>query len=599
MTIHERISALRILMEERGIDAFLIPSEDPHGSEYVSPYWQCRKWISGFTGSAGIVAVTKEKAGLWTDFRYYLQAAEELENSGIDLFKSGLKNVPSYEKWLTENLKSGQIVGINGNNFSVSSAENLESLLGKSKISLNTNCQLIDSLWKDNRPSLPSEHVFIHDEKYHGLNRNEKLKKIRNIMKDLGASHHVLTSLEDICWLFNIRGADLDTIPVVISYALITRFKAYLFINSDKISKSIEIELNRSSIDIHPYEAIYKKLSLIEKGSVVLADKGKTNISLINSINKEAEIKYDQNPTVLMKSLKNEIEIDNIRKIMELDGVAMVRFFKWLEGNRISQAHSELSLAAKLKSFRAMSAEFAGESFTPIPGYRGHGALVHYSADEKTQYSVDEKGGLFLIDSGGQYPGGTTDITRTITLGNPTEQEIRDYTLVLKGHITLSMAQFPSGTRGYQLDLLARMAMWKEGIDYGHGTGHGVGHYLSVHEGPMSISPKPIDVTLEPGMVISNEPGIYREGSHGIRIENLVLVNKEKETEFGEFYNFETLTICPYEPELIDVKLLSEDELNWINDYNQQVLIRLSGHLDDAEINWLKGKTIELAASRP
>jgi len=581
-------------MEEKGLDAYIIPSEDPHGSEYVSPRWQCRKWISGFTGSAGTVVVTKENAGLWTDFRYYIQAEEELKDSGIELFKFGMEGVPSYENWLVKNLKVGQIVGINGRNFSASSAEELEMLLVKSKKSLNSDCSLIDQIWTDNRPSLPAGTVFVHKAEYNGESRENKLKKIRTAMSDLGATHHLLTTLEDICWLFNIRGRDLDTIPVVISYALITMHKACLFIDPKKIDDTVRRELKKASIEIYPYEDISKELSAIEKGSVVLADKKKTNISLINAVNKEGEIKFDQNPTILLKSLKNETEVENIRKIMEFDGVAMVRFFKWVEENRNTQPHSELSLAEKLRSFRAMSSEFAGESFTPIPGYRAHGAMCHYSADEKSQYSVDDQGGLFLIDSGGQYPGGTTDITRTITLGNRTEQEIRDYTLVLKGHIALSLAQFPSGTRGYQLDLLARMAMWKEGIDYGHGTGHGVGHYLSVHEGPMSISTKPIDVKLEPGMVISNEPGIYREGSHGIRIENLILVKQEKETEFGKFYNFETLTLCPYEPELIDVKLLSEDELKWINDYNQQVLSRLSSHLNDDELSWLKGKTIEL-----
>ena len=596
MTIHERISALRMLMEEKGLDAFIIPSEDPHGSEYVSPHWQCRKWISGFTGSAGTVVVTKETAGLWTDFRYYIQAAEELKDSGIELFKFGMEGVPSYDSWLAKNLKKGQIVGINGKNFSTASAEKLEKLLGKAKVSLNSDCPLIDSIWTEQRPSLPNGKVFLHDEKYNGLNRSEKLKKVRSKMSEFGATHHILTSLEDICWLFNIRGADLDTIPVIISYALITQNNAVLFTNINKIDSEVKGALEKASIKISPYDEVEEALGEIESGSVVLADKGKTNISLINSINKEAEVVFEENPTMLLKSMKNDVEIENIRKIMEQDGVAMVRFFKWVEENRTSVAHSELSLAAKLKVFREMGADFAGESFTPIPRYRAHGAQCHYSADKASQYSIDDKGGLFLIDSGGQYQGGTTDITRTITMGNPIEQEIRDYTLVLKGHIALTLAQFPAGTRGYQLDLLARMAMWKEGINYGHGTGHGVGHYLSVHEGPMNISPKPIDVALQPGMVISNEPGIYREGSHGIRIENLVLVQNEKETEFGKFFNFETLTLCPYEPVLIDVKMLDSRELKWINSYNKEVFTRLAPLLSEDEKSWLKEKTIELSA---
>jgi len=594
MTIHERISALRILMEETGLDAYIIPSEDPHGSEYVPPHWQCRKWISGFTGSAGTVVVTRETAGLWTDFRYYIQAAEELKDSGIELFRFGMEGVLSHDAWLAKNLKAGQVVGINGRNFSASSAESLKSILGKSRISLNSDCTLIDQIWTEDRPSLPSGEVFIHDLKYNGLSREDKLRTIRSQMAELGASHHIITSFEDICWLYNIRGKDLDSIPVVICYSLITLDKAYIFTDLKKVNDTVRASLNKADVEILPYEKVEKYLLEIQDGSVVLADKIKTSISIINSINKEAEIKYADNPTILLKSMKNNTEVDNIRVIMEQDGAALVRFFKWVEENRSSEKHSELSLAAKLKSFREMGADFAGESFTPIPGYRAHGAMCHYSADEETQYYVDDQGGLFLIDSGGQYPGGTTDVTRTITLGNPTEQEIRDYTLVLKGHIALSMARFPSGTRGYQLDLLARMAMWKEGIDYGHGTGHGVGHYLSVHEGPMNISPKPIDVALQPGMVISNEPGIYREGSHGIRIENLVLVREERETEFGRFFNFETLTLCPYEPQLIDVSLLEKTEILWINNYNQEVLERLSPLLNNDEKEWLKGKTVEL-----
>lgn len=594
MTIHERISALRMLMEETDIDAFIIPSEDPHGSEYVTPRWQCRKWISGFSGSAGTVVVTKEMAGLWTDFRYYIQAVDELKDSDIELFRFGQDGVPNYDSWLADNMKPGQVVGINGRNFSASAWDKLNTLLGKSKISLQSDCNLIDKIWTEDRPALPTGKVFTHEIKFNGLSREDKLKKLRLRMTELKATHHILTSLEDICWLYNLRGQDLDSIPVFISYSLITMDKAYVFTDPKKIDEALKALLRKASVEFRPYEEVEMYLGGIEPESVVLADDKKTSISIINSISKKAEITYSDNPTILFKSVKNATEIDNIREIMEQDGVAMVRFLKWLEDNRHSETHSELSLAAKLKSYRKMGADFAGESFTPIPGYRAHGAMCHYSADEDNQYTVDDDGGLFLIDSGGQYPGGTTDITRTVTLGNPTAEEIRDYTLVLKGHIALSMAQFPSGTRGYQLDLLARTAMWKEGIDYGHGTGHGVGHYLSVHEGPLNISPKPIDVALEPGMVISNEPGIYREGSHGIRIENLVLVQEERKTDFGMFYNFETLTLCPYEIQLIDITMLDLKEILWINNYNREVFDRLSPLLKDDEKNWLREKTIEL-----
>lgn len=578
-------------MEEKGLQAYIIPSEDPHGSEYVAPHWQCRKWISGFTGSAATVVVTMDTAGLWTDFRYYIQAEEELKDSGIELFKYGMPGVPSYEQWLSENMKKGQIVGLDGKNLSVGSAEKLETLLGKTGIRLETEAPLIDGIWTEDRPSLPMGSLFLHDEKYNGRSRADKLKALRDVMSRYGATHHVLSALEDICWLFNIRGKDLDTIPVAVSYAVITMDGAELFIHEKKAAP-VKEALKKDRISIRPYDEITKALGAIGKGSLVLADRSKLSVSLVNSLGEGAEVRYETNPTTSMKALKNEVEIENLRKVMERDGAAMVRFIKWIKENSLT-GQTELSLAAKLLSFRKMGDEFAGESFTPIPGYRAHGALCHYSADEEGQFSVDEKGGLFLIDSGGQYPGGTTDITRTLTLGNPTEQEIRDYTLVLKGHIALSLAKFPRGTRGYQLDLLARMDMWREGIDYGHGTGHGVGHYLSVHEGPMNISPKPIDVALEPGMVISNEPGIYREGSHGIRIENLVLVKKDRETEFGNFYEFETLTLCPYDPELIDLSLLTDEERSWINSYNQDVYNRIAPYLDDQEKSWLKGRTIE------
>jgi len=591
MTIHERISALRMKMEEKGLHAYIIPSEDPHGSEYVAPHWQCRKWISGFTGSAATVVVTLKNSGLWTDFRYYIQAEEELKDSGIDLYKFGMPGVPSYEQWLSANLEKGQTVGIDGRNFSVDGARKLETLLGKSGISLETEAPLIDNIWTDERPALPMEKVFLHDEKFNGRSTSDKLKALREVMSRYGATHHVLSALEDICWLFNIRGGDLATIPVAISYALLSMDSAELFIHEEKAAPVRDV-LKKDNVTIRPYEDIKKVLSEIGKGSLVLADRSRLSISLLNALGEGAEVRFETNPTTSMKARKNEVEIKNLRKVMERDGIALVRFLKWISENP-AKGQTELSLAAKLLSFRKRGEDFAGESFTPIPGYRGHGALCHYSADEKGQYTVDGKGGLFLIDSGGQYPGGTTDITRTVTLGNPTEQEIRDYTLVLKGHIGLSLAKFPQGTRGYQLDLLARMEMWKEGINYGHGTGHGVGHYLSVHEGPMSISPKPIDVSLEPGMVISNEPGIYREGSHGIRIENLILVKEDRDTDFGKFYDFETLTLCPYDPELIDLSMLTGEERSWINSYNEEVYNRLSPYLNDEEKGWLKARTVE------
>jgi len=493
MTVHERISALRNLMKERGIDAFIIPSEDPHGSEYVNPHWQSRKWISGFTGSAGIVVITKDKAVLWTDFRYYIQAALELKDSGIELYKMGLEGVPAYDLWLTQVLNKGDCVGINSMNFSAGEGDKLKAVLDKSGVNLEINCPFIDFIWTNERPELPVGKVELHDIKYCGISREDKLKQIRTYIESSGATHHILSSLEDICWLYNIRGADLDTIPVLIGYSLITPSKAYIFADKNKFNKNILMELEKASVYLLPYEQVGKSLSSINKGSVVLGDKDKINMNLISLIPDSCEIKYTQNPTFLFKSIKNNTEIENTRNIMEHDGAAMVRFLKWMEENISNGVHTELSLASKLKSFREMAGEFAGESFTPIPGYRGHGALCHYSADKESQYTVDSKGGLFLIDSGGQYRGGTTDITRTLTLGNRTKDEIHDYTLVLKGHIALSMAKFPAGTRGYQLDLFARMAMWKEGIDYGHGTGHGVGYYLSVHEGPQNISSRKTD----------------------------------------------------------------------------------------------------------
>ncbi|MDD3319897.1 MAG: aminopeptidase P family protein [Paludibacter sp.] len=587
--IKNRISLLRNAMKEQGISACIIPGTDPHASEYIADYWKEREWISGFDGSAGTAVVTLEKAGLWTDSRYFLQAAEQLEGTGIELMKQGLPDTLEIIPWLSTVLKPGEKVGVNAQVFSINNYASMKAELRMSHLEL-VSIDLPDKAWKD-RPSLPLNPFFVFDTKYSGKSAIEKLNLLRAEMKKAFADVFVVSALDDIAWLFNIRGNDVDYNPVVISYAIIEMDKATIFIAPEKLNYDTTAYLQSQQIFVSDYTEIYNSLNKIEPTKAVLVDGTKMNQALFESIPTTCAIRNSMSPVFKLKSMKNDIEMEGVRKAMTKDGVALTRFFIWLEENLNSGELSEISISEKLKWFRSEEENFVGESFGTIAGYASHGAIVHYHALPNTEYKLKAEN-ILLLDSGGQYLDGTTDITRTVALGSPTVQQKTDNTLVLKGHIALATAIFPVGTRGSQLDILARKAMWDLGLNYGHGTGHGVGHFLCVHEGPQSIRMDENPTTLQPGMIISNEPGMYRTNEYGIRIENLVHVVPAQKTEFGQFLKFETLTLFPIDTHLINFDLLTNKEINWLNDYHQKVYDTIAPKLNEFGREWLSKKCI-------
>ncbi|MGI5851642.1 MAG: aminopeptidase P family protein [Caldicoprobacterales bacterium] len=589
MVIIDRIRRLRKEMSDKGIDAYIVPSSDPHMSEYVAAHWEGRKWLSGFTGSAGTLVITQDSCGLWTDGRYYVQAEKQLEGTGIRLFKFGMEGVKSFTEWIADTLGQGECVGMDGKLFSVSQVRNMEKIFSKKGILINKEHDLLMGIWKD-RPAIPRETVFVHDMVYAGRTAAQKIEDVREMMAQKGANYHLISSLDDIAWLYNIRGGDVAYNPVAISYALISEEKAWLFINEDKVSVPVREHLSDNGVEIEDYERIESYLSRLGRGDTILLDPQRVNSWLYDSIGREARIEEDTAITTILKAVKNQVEIENLKKAHIKDGVAMVKFLCWLDNNLSKEEITEITVADKLEEFRSQQENYMGLSFPTIAGYGDHGAIVHYQADEESAYTLKPHG-LLLIDSGCQYLEGTTDITRTIALGPTTPQQRSDYTLTLKGNIKLSRTRFLKGATGTNLDILARLYLWEHGIDYKHGTGHGVGYFLNVHEGPQSISPRISTVKLEEGMLVSNEPGVYREGSHGIRIENLLLVAGDIETEFGEFLRFEPVTLCPIDLAAVEPDLLDEEEKKWLNQYHERVYNTLGPLLDEKERLWLKDKT--------
>ena len=586
-SISERIHALRMWFKPN-IQAFIIPSTDPHLSEYVAPHWKSREWISGFTGSAGTVVITEKKAGLWTDSRYFLQAAEQLQGSGIDLYKEMLPETPSITKFLSDELQPGESVGIDGKMFSVEQVESMQAELSAKNIQIVFCPDPMDELW-ENRPPIPESPAFVYDIKYAGKSCSEKIAAIRTELKKKSAESVMLSALDEIAWTLNLRGNDVHCNPVVVSYLLITEKKAVLFIAPEKVTEEVRNYLEEQQIEIQNYSDTEIYLSDLNSSSILM-NPAKTNYSVFSSVNPQYRIIRGEAPVALLKAIRNEQEIKGIHAAMQRDGVALVKFLRWLESAVPSGTETELSIDRKLHAFRATQDLYVGESFDTIAGYKEHGAIVHYSATEESNATLHPKGFL-LLDSGAQYLDGTTDITRTIALGELTTEEKTDYTLVLKGHIALAMAVFPSGTRGAQLDVLARMPLWSHKMNFLHGTGHGVGHFLSVHEGPQSIRMNENPIVLQPGMVTSNEPGVYKGGSHGIRTENLTLVCSAGEGLFGEYLKFETITLCPICKKGIIKELLTADEVDWLNNYHQQVYEKLSPKLNEEEKAWLKEAT--------
>lgn len=590
-SIKQRVDALRNLMRQQDLQAFIVPSTDSHMSEYVTEYWESRKWISGFTGSAGTIVVTLHEAGLWTDSRYFLQATTQLQGTGIDLYKEMLPETPSIPTFLSSRLQPGEQVGIDGSVFSTTAKEQLEEALSASGIIVCSVPDPMSAIWID-RPALPQKVAQAYPITYAGKSPAEKLEQVRMEYRKCGADTMLVSALDEIAWILNLRGTDVHCNPVVISYLLLTDTEAHLFIQPAKVTPEVKTHLTKAHVQIHDYEEIIPFITHLH-GNKILLNATQTNYAVYASIPADCKIIRGASPIALLKAVRNEVEIEGIHHAMQRDGIALVKFLCWLEKAVPQGRETEISVDRKLHEFRAAQPLYVGESFDTIAGYGAHGAIVHYEATPETDIPLESKGFL-LLDSGAQYLDGTTDITRTIALGPLTQEEKEDYTLILKGHIDLAMAVFPEGTRGAQLDVLARMPIWKKHLNYLHGTGHGVGHYLNVHEGPQSIRMQENPVALQPGMVTSNEPGVYKAGSHGIRTENLVLTVPAGEGMFGNYLKFETITLCPIDKACIIKEMLNEDEVKWLNDYHQQVFDALEGSLSTEERDWLANATSAL-----
>lgn len=590
MSIKERINAFRQVLKANRLDAWIIPGSDPHMGEYTPDYWLEREFMSGFTGSAGKVVITLNKAALWTDGRYYLQAEDELQGTDILLMKDRLPETISIEEWLKLELSAGSTVGMNAHLFSHDDFNKLNNCFSECNITLNPTDDLLENVWK-NRPQLPHSQLFALPNSSSGESILSKVEKVRTWMLEHSGDYQIFSSLDEIAWLFNFRGADISFNPVGLSYALIGKNKSWLFTSPDRVTEELKTALDEAEVTLLPYNEIFELLREIDEESTVLFDGSKTNIALLNMLPESAYAKeVAVNSVAMLKACKNSVELDGFRNSMKRDGVALTRFFMWLENNIATQFLSEYSIAQKLTEFRADQKNYFCDSFGTIAGYNSNGAIIHYSATKERASQLQPEG-ILLIDSGGQYLDGTTDITRTIALGNVSEQSKIDFTLVLKGHIQLANCKFPKGTTGVQLDILARQFLWQNGLDYNHGTGHGVGHFLNVHEGPQTIRKEGNSTPLQEGMVLSNEPGLYRTGEYGIRIENMMTIIKAETTDFNSFMAFETLTLFPIDTNLIIPHLLSNDEIEWLNSYHQNVFKTLSPLLQPNEVLWLKEKT--------
>lgn len=592
--IPERIAALREAMKQHKIDAYIIPTSDPHMSEYPADCWKYREWISGFTGSAGTVIITADKAGLWTDSRYFLQASTQLEGTGIELFKMMLPETPTIPEFLTHELKEGQTVGLNGETYSLADARSLEKALAEKEIKLNTNASLIDPIWKE-RPAIPEAPMFEMPIELSGKSTEDKLIDINKMLHKAGADCTILSALDEVAWTFNIRGTDVAYNPVVISYAFVSEKESVLFVNPKKIPAEIAEHLKKEGVTLADYGMLATFLSRLPERTRVFIDSKRTNVAIYNALPKSSILIEGISPTNHLKSIKNEAEIKGFRNAVLKDGIAMTKFYFWLEKRlKAGEKVTELSAAAKLTALRSEQPQYVMDSFASISSYGPHGAVVHYSPTPETDTEL-KTDSLYLLDSGAQYLDGTTDITRTIALcDEPSEQMKKDFTRALKGTIGIAKCKFPAGIRGCLIDAFARKALWDAGINYLHGTCHGIGHCLNVHEGPQSIRMEENPVILEPGMVMSDEPAMYRPGEYGIRTENMILIREDSETEFGKFLGFETLTLCYIDTKLVIPSMLSVREHAWLNKYHQMVYDLVSPHLNEEEKAWLKEKTAEI-----
>ena len=588
--IPERLSALRKFMEEKQLDAFIIPSTDAHVSEYPPKHWESRKWISGFTGSAGTAVVTKELAGVWTDSRYFLQAADELTDTGFELFKMGQADTPDMTEWIVAQVGQDGTVGIDGLVYAASDALALLNKLQTKNIQLESSFDPFSEIYKD-RPEIPKNKAFILPEEIAGESVKSKINRINSELKKVDANGIIIVTLDAVAWTFNLRGNDVDYNPVTVAYGYVSENETILFIDPEKMTDEAANAYAEQGVTLRDYQDIFDYVANLPENSTVCITGSKINYKLRQTIPSSCRVVDLPSPVDLMKSVKNETELNGFRNAMIKDGVALVKFYMWLEQAVPAGEVNEVTVAEKLLEYRSQQDLFVGESFGTIAGYGRNGAVIHYHAIPETCLQVEPLG-LLLIDSGGQYKNGTTDITRTVAVGELTKQMKADYTRVLKGHIALASAIFPEGTRGSQLDILARKSLWENGLTYWHGTGHGIGHFLNVHEGPQNIRLEENPTKLQPGMVTSNEPGLYRANQYGIRIENLIVTQEYQKTEeFGTFYNFETITLCPIDTTPIAKKLLTKREIKWLNKYHKMVYSKLKNHLSKEEKAWLKSKT--------
>jgi len=597
--IHERIANLRSTLATQDLTAIIVPSADPHLSEYLPEYWQARLWLSGFTGSVGTLVVTADFAGLWTDSRYWVHAADQLEGTGITLEKLA-PGQPNHIDWLAEHLQEGDSVAVDGNVLSIAEQDRLLNAFDANDITLITERDILTSVWTD-RPALPNAKLYAHDEQFLAQSATSKLAAVREGMAEAGATHHLLSSLDDIAWLTNLRGADVDYNPVFLSHMLIDADKATLFVDTDKVSEDIAQSLKDSGITLADYSAVQEALSALTPDDLLLLDPSKIAVGTLSKMADDVGFIEQMSPSTLLKSVKSDADIDHVREAMRQDGAALAEFFATFE-QRLANGErlSELDVDSMLIDVRSRQPHYVSPSFPTIAGFNENGALPHYRATpEKFSYLdvAEGEGGLLLIDSGAQYQNGTTDITRVVGIGQVTAEHKRDFTIVLKAHIALARAHFPDGIASPLIDAICRAPLWQAQMDYGHGTGHGVGYFLNVHEGPQVIAysaSTPKERAMKVGMISSNEPGLYREGKWGIRIENLVVntpVAKPTETEFGDFLNFETITYCPIDTRLIEPSLLDQTEIDWLNDYHSQVFAELKDRVEGAALEWLTERT--------
>ncbi|HAH25883.1 MAG TPA: peptidase M24 [Prolixibacteraceae bacterium] len=587
--IKKRISALRSEMQNKGLDAYIIYGTDPHLSEYIPAHWETRPYISGFTGSAGIVIVTLDKAALWTDSRYFLQAEEQLSGTGIELVKMRTPGHPEPSEWLKLHLKEGSTVGTDETCISINQFRQMQNSLSPSGIHLKESGDLLNQIWSD-RPTLPDSPIYEHELKYACTDRKTKIEAICKKLDHKGIQMQIITALDDLAWTFNLRGNDIECNPVFMAYACVSRKETHLFVESNKLPTELKNKLEGEGIQIKGYGELSGFLRQLPTTVGILVDPDRTNHAILKNIPDHCKVIEGLSIPCKLKAIKTEDEIQNIRQAMRKDGVAMLEFMFWLKNNLGNLHITEYTVAEKLIEFRTHQDGFKGISFFPIVGYKEHGAIVHFHVSKENALTI-EPDGFLLFDSGGQYLDGTTDITRTIALSELTVQQKTDYTMVLKGMIALTLAKFPINIRGYHLDILARKDLWQHGMNYGHGTGHGVGYFLNVHEGPMSIRQEFNDQTIKAGMVMSNEPALYRLGEYGLRTENMIVCVKDESTVFGDFLRFDTLTLCPIDTTAIDKSLMTSEEINWLNTYHQRVFNELSPLVNDELRLYLKDQT--------